>query len=239
VKSAFLGAFSQPVGGPLATLRRHAELLAARRDLATDASESADAIAAASSHLLEVLHTLLDYADVQGGRLSVRPEVVDLARLARGVVADFATRAEERGLTLGVTADEELAPARTDPRLARVLLANLVGHAVDGCSNGTVGVAVSQGPQGHLLRVRSAGRERHATRGEDPIEIRGPGARGSGAPGAAPGLGLGLAIVRHVADTLGAIVEVTPDEPTRGDTLVTVVIPRAFADDRLPAKLTG
>jgi len=237
VKSAFLGAFSQRVGGPLATLRHHAELLVARRDLTADASASADAIAAASSHLVEVLDTLLEHANVQSGKLSVRPEVVDLARLVRGVVAEFAPRAEGNALTLGVTADEELAPARTDPRLVRVLLANLVGDAVDGCRNGTVGVAVSQEPRGHVVRVRSASRDSHGVAG-DPVEIHGRRARGSGGPDRWLGLGLGLAIVRHVADTLGAIVEVTPDEPARGHTLVTVVLPRAV-DERVPAKLTG
>ncbi|MGH7297661.1 MAG: ATP-binding protein, partial [Polyangiaceae bacterium] len=107
-KSAFLRTFAEHVGLPLARVKREADALAARRDLPREAGETVEAMASASSHLTEVVEALLGYADVQSGRLSTRPEDVDVAQLARGVVADLATRAEEKGLRVELAADDGL-----------------------------------------------------------------------------------------------------------------------------------
>jgi signal transduction histidine kinase len=199
-KSAFLAMLAQQVQAPLATIAQHAELLSARGDLPSDGTASAKAVATASARLTEILETLLGYADMHGGGLSVRPELVDLARLARGVVADFAGRAKTKGLTLQLAADESLPAARTDPRLMRILLASVVGEAVASGSTGTIGVSVSCEPGGHVVRVSRAAGEQ------------------------APGLGLGVVIVDHVADALGAHVR-SDDGGQPGRDVVCVTLP--------------
>jgi signal transduction histidine kinase len=208
-KSDFLGAFAEQVRPPLASLKRDAETLSARGDLPREAGATVGAIASASSHLVEAVDALLGYADVHGGRLSTRPEDVDVAQLARGVVDDFAGRAGKKGITVELAADAGLAPVRTDARLLRVLLANLVGDAVEACPAGAVAVAVSHGPRGHVIRVGGAG-----------------GAGGSGSSPRPPdGLALGRVIVRHVADALGASLDLDGGDGPEG-TRVTVTLPR-------------
>jgi signal transduction histidine kinase len=129
---------------------------------------------------------------------------VDVARLARGVIDDFVARAREKGVAVELDADDALPLAHTDPRLLRVLLSSLVGDAVDACPAGTVAIAVSRGARGHVIRVG--------------------GARVSSV--SPDGLALGRVIVRHVADALGALLEVD-GRGGPGTAQVTVTLPSA------------
>jgi signal transduction histidine kinase len=133
-----------------------------------------------------------------------------VARLARGVIDDVEARAREKGLAVELAAGDALPLAHTDPRLLRVLLSNLVGDAVDACSGGTVEIAVSREARGHVLRIG--------------------GARGSSS--SRDGLALGKVIVRHVAEALGALLEVE-GRGGAGNAQVTVTLP--FASIGAPA----
>jgi signal transduction histidine kinase len=195
VKSAFLSMLSHEVTAPLAALEQRTKLLEGRGEL----SDEGRAVVMAATRLAQVVDTLLGYADLQSGRLSVRPEPVDVAGLVSAVVGGLAARAAAEKKELTHTVEGLLAPVTTDPRLLRLLVANLIDDAIRRSEGAVIDVALESGPDGLELRVTGAG-------------------MGAGM-GDGPDLTLGLTIVRHVADALGARVDVS-------GAMVTVTVPR-------------
>lgn len=147
----------------------------------------------------------------QGATPAAAPQGrVDLAALAREVVAEAAAFAESRGIDLGLDAAE--ARVAGDAEGLRVLLANLVENAV---RYTPAGGAVD-------VRVRAEGAEAIAE-----VLDTGPGiAQGErgrvfdrfyrGSPADGPGSGLGLAIVREIAARHDATVDLHARESGPG-----------------------
>jgi len=90
-------------------------------------------------------------------------------------------------------------PAVTDPRLVRIVLVNLVVNAVKYTEQGAVRVTVRHAARGHVLEVADTGPgidRAERARIFEPFQQL-------GAPGTAPGVGLGLSLVRGVVEALG------------------------------------
>ena len=192
---------------PLAEQKLQAERLSARGELSEHTRAGIRRMAASAQHVTDVVDSLLEYADLQSGRLSVRAEDVDSRRIVGGVVDDFSGRAASKGIFLSHTSKEGNGVAHTDPRLVRVLVSNLVDDAITFSDTGRVGISVSSEPGGHVIRITDTA----------PWRVAG-------------GPSLGLAIVRHVADTLGARLDLEPtsdavEGKTSSGTTVTVTLP--------------
>jgi two-component system, OmpR family, sensor kinase len=129
---------------------------------------------------------------------------VDLAVIARGVVAEQAAVAAARDVDLGLVAAEDHPVAvRGDAAALTTLLSNLVDNAVRYTpAGGEVDVVVETRDGRPVLAVRDTGPGIPAAERE---HVFGRFARGREA--SAPGSGLGLAIVRRIADAHGARVE--------------------------------
>jgi two-component system OmpR family sensor kinase len=131
---------------------------------------------------------------------------VDLAQVARDVVAEQAPLAGAKRIDLGADAVEPIR-VRGDPGALTTLVSNLVDNALrytpDG---GRIDVEVRRDGKDALLRVADTGPGISA---EDASRVfdrfyRGAAAQG---PAAAHGSGLGLAIVRRIAEHHGAHLE--------------------------------
>jgi signal transduction histidine kinase len=133
----------------------------------------------------------------------------DLAEVAGKVIADRAQEAGRRGVR--VEADLGAAPATGDPGLAESLVANLVDnalrHNVAGGSGGHVEVATKADHGQAVLSVRNTGQP---VSPEEVDRLFQPFQRlGRERTGHDGGHGLGLAIVRAIADAHGASLTAT------------------------------
>ncbi|WP_083941015.1 ATP-binding protein [Pseudoduganella violaceinigra] len=149
-----------------------------------------------TSHLVR---QLLNLARVEAGPAAQDVQNVDLQRLACEAVADYSALAESRRVDLGVEAQEAVY-VRADPDGLRILLNNLLDNALRYApDDGRVDVIVQQQGRGALLRVSDNGPGVNAADLERLSDrfFRPEGSR----PG---GCGLGLSIVRHIADNHGA-----------------------------------
>lgn len=169
-----------------------------------------------ASHAVQQLLTL---ARQEPGAAGFRFETVGLADLSRQVVTAHQRLAEERGIDLGLARFDETAQVRGDAEALRILLSNLVGNAVRYTPvGGQVDVSCGLTEAGPFLDVVDNGPgipaaerervfDRFYRRGED-VNIR-------------TGAGLGLSIVRTIAQRHGA--QVVLDDAPGGGLLARVV----------------
>jgi signal transduction histidine kinase len=217
----FVDDASHELRTPLANLKAELDLALRRSRTADELERALRSAAEETDRLARLAEDLLVLARADRGRLPIRREPVDVARMVGGTVDTFAARASERGVGIDVRVPEELR-ADVDELRMRQALGNLL-------DNGLRYV-----PSGGRMRVAA---ERHD--GSLRLEVRdtGPGfppeflpvafeafARPDASrsrPGG--GTGLGLAIVAAVAEAHGGTVEA--DNLPGGGAVVVLSIP--------------
>jgi signal transduction histidine kinase len=174
-----------------------------------------------AERLARLVDDLLFFAQVETGKLQLRPGPVDLAALSAAAVRGAAAAAEQKGVSLELRTDSVPAVHGDRARLAQ-LLDNLVANAVKFT------------PRGGHIHVRAA-----ALNGRALLEVSdtGIGVPASEQPQlfdrffrsstaveqAIPGIGLGLAIVKAIVDAHEGAV--TFESTETGGTTVRVELP--------------
>jgi signal transduction histidine kinase len=165
-----------------------------------------------------LIAALLTLADSQRGL--ERPEPVDLADVTRQVVLERSDDAGRRGVRL--TAALGAAPVAGDPNLAASLIANLVDNAVrHNLPGGQAEITTTLTSAGATVTVSNSGPHIPAHAVEElfqPFRQLGAERIRHG-----EGHGLGLAIVRAIADAHGAAVSASPR--SEGGLDITVTFP--------------
>ncbi|MEU9861888.1 sensor histidine kinase [Streptomyces sp. NPDC047971] len=228
-------------GGAVATLRDRTELERLGREL--DSTRGLiDALRAQDHEHANRLHTLLGLLELEMHEEAVEfvTEVVGVHRataeqvtekvhdpLLAALLVGKATVAAERGVSLRISSDSLLPDRLVDPRELVTVVGNLVDNALDAAA-GTAGprVEVALRAEGRtaVLRVTDSGpgvpddrRELIFTEGWTTKELPSHGKRG-----------LGLALVRRLAERRGGIARVA-DGPDGGAEF-TVVLPEALSE---------
>ncbi|WP_339914093.1 response regulator [uncultured Brevundimonas sp.] len=175
----------------------------------------ADAARQSAEHLLGLVNDLLDYARLEAGRLEFDSASVDIESLVRSVAELLSPRAHEKGLELVWSVAADVPDVLGDEGRLRQVLFNLAGNAVKFTETGGVRIAVE--------RVARAGnRPRLAFIVDDtgpgiPDEARARIFEEFGHVDASDatrfgGAGLGLAVVKRLADAMNGKVTVS-DRP--------------------------
>ncbi|MEO8902767.1 MAG: HAMP domain-containing sensor histidine kinase [Polyangiaceae bacterium] len=158
------------------------------------------------ARLTDTIQSLLEYARIEGGRLTLFVESFDVRVLCRSVVDDFAAQAEAKGLRLHLLGGDATALFETDMRLLRLVLVNLVANAVKFTAAGEIALTLECDATRCLLQVRDTGPGIHASVQTSVFE---PFFQGESAHDTqhARGAGLGLSLVREMLQALGGSVE--------------------------------
>ena len=227
---AFVADAAHELRSPLTALQLQLQLVErAESDVARS-----QALADLKNGLRRTTHAvqqMLTLARQEPGAAEYAMVPVSLAALVRAVVVEHERLAEAQQLDLGVTDADESAVVQGDADALRILLANLVGNALRYTpAGGRVDVACGQNEDGTFLEVVDNGpgipaaeRERVFDRFYRRHDDNAVGI------GEKSGSGLGLSIVRTIADRHGASVRLSDAQP--GDEAsglrVTVLFPNA------------
>lgn len=192
----FVANASHELRTPLAILRTELEL-ALRPGRSRDELEAALRSAAEESDRLERLaEDLLLLARLDRGQLSLRRERIDLDDLLATVGERFRRRAAALGRTIAVEGEAGVAVEGDQLRLEQAL-SNLVDNALRH-GRGTIRLGVAERPSRVELHVRDQGDGPSDDLGAAAFDRFARGGRSDGA-----GAGLGLAIVRAIAESHG------------------------------------
>jgi signal transduction histidine kinase len=159
--------------------------------------------------VLELLRSLRVLADLETERLDALMAPVDLLATIRAVVEDHADLAEQRGLTVKAELPSSLPPINGVERLVREALANYLTNAIKYTQSGGSVVVSASHAQGIVrLTVTDNGPGIPA---EEQARLFQEFARVGKGGVKSHGIGLGLSIVRRIAEAHGGRVGVVSD----------------------------
>lgn len=208
LKSRFLAMISHELGTPLGTIRLRLERLA--RGLKTTLSPPQRNLMSGMVETLDsfvrLFESLLEYARIEGGRLTTKMETFSLEVLAGEIVDGLRPRAEQKGLELRMAVGPSIPRAWSDSRLVRIILANLVANAIKFTKRGGIDLSITHDSEGHRVMVSDTGpgiptdlQERMFEPFEQ-LELL--------SFKHTPGIGLGLALVKEMVSSLGGRIRV-------------------------------
>lgn len=217
-KTRFLAAAGHDILQPLNAARLYTTSLVdsssgtADADLARNIDASLEAVE-------EILGALLDISRLDTGALTPEWTEFCLDDLFRRLTVEFQPIAEERGLELRILPSTLW--VRSDRRLMRRVLQNLVGNAIKYTTSGRVVMGCRQSTDGVRIEVWDTGPGIPNAQQEVIFEEF---HRLESAPRTVRGLGLGLSIVQRIGRVLDHPISVT-SEPGRGS-MFAVTLPR-------------
>ncbi|HLL03971.1 MAG TPA: GAF domain-containing protein [Myxococcaceae bacterium] len=231
-KDEFLAVMSHELRTPLTAVLGWTQMLrGSKKNDATVREKGLEVIERNARSLAQLIEDVLDVSRILTGKLTLHRKAVELSGVVQAAVEVVRPRAEQKGLTLAVVLESGEGQVTGDPsRLQQVfwnLLVNAVKFTPEG---GRVEVKVERGGDEWRVRVKDSGQGIRAEALPHLFErfwqADGSSTREHG------GLGLGLAIVRHLVELHGGAVEAHSEGLGHGSTFtvrlpVPAVLPEA------------
>jgi two-component system OmpR family sensor kinase len=170
--------------------------------------------------LRHLIDTFLDVAQISTGRLRLELAPVDLRELTQEVVARLSDDFDWAGCTCDVRTGGPVV-GNWDRLQLDVVITSLISNAMKYGPGRPVHVTVSGNERSGIVTVRDQGEGIPAA---DQPRVFDKFVRLAGSDAGAPGLGLGLWIVKHIVETMGGHVSLK-SAPGDGTTF-TVTLPR-------------
>jgi two-component system phosphate regulon sensor histidine kinase PhoR len=210
LKSEFVANVSHELKTPLALIRMFGEMLQSGR-VANEAKhkEYLDIIVGESERLSALIENVLDFAKVERGREAYEFAIGDVGEAVNRAAAAYRYRAEREGVELVVELDSDLPEVRLDDRAIQLAVINLIDNALKYAQAGKlVRVQAKRNGSSVVIHVIDRGPGVPPQDRERIFErfVRGKPARsrvGSSDRSPVRGSGIGLSLVKHIAESHG------------------------------------
>ena len=210
-KSTFLANMSHEIRTPLNAITGMAYLMH-RTGVTPEQADRLNKIEAASSHLLEIINSILDLSKIDAGKLTLSAEAIQIEKLLANVVSIMSDRAASKGLRLNINLAARLPGVVGDGTRIQQALLNYVGNAIKFTAQGSVTIGVKvEADEGEHVRLcfevqdtgigiapEVLGKIFNSFEQADSSTTREYG-----------GTGLGLAITKRLAELMGGAVGVS------------------------------
>jgi signal transduction histidine kinase len=242
-KSEFLSTMSHEIRTPLNAVIGMTHLML-RNDPRSDQKADLGVMLFSANNLLSIVNNILDYNKIEEGKIGFENIPMDLAAIARNIVAGLKNAADERGIILRADIDPRLdKKVMGDPTRTSQVINNLVHNAVKFTRIGSVRLAVTvDGIEGDRItvtvKVEDTGigiaADKHRVIFDRFTQADSSTSRSYG------GTGLGLAITRKILELQGVSLNLQ-SEPGKGSTFyftqtfINTGEPAGDGSDLLPA----
>jgi signal transduction histidine kinase len=218
-KDRFLALLAHEMRGPLAPILSALQLLALHVNEPPVVRQSSTMMARQLAQLVRLVDDLLDLARSQNAQIPLKRGLLELETAVRAAVeaAEPIITSHDHHLTLVTPADTMIVDGDAG-RLTQVFANLLVNAAKFTHNGGEIDVSIQREADWALVRVRDSGigiPPDMLARVFDPYVQAGRGSAASGG-----GLGLGLALVRHLIELHGGTVNAYSDGPGRGSEFI-------------------
>jgi signal transduction histidine kinase len=232
-KDQFLATISHELRNPLSPILAWARMLRLGQVDPQKSHRAVEVIERNAAMLAQLIDDLLDVSRIVSGKLRLDMRPMELAPILEATVEAARPAAEARQVELHAALDGSHARILGDPARLQQVAWNLLTNAVKFTARGgRIDVSLIEHPDGRVeFRVSDDGIG-IPSRALPHIFDRFWQAEGH-ASEQRQGLGLGLAIVRHVTELHGGIVSVHSDGEGRG-TSFTVTLPRCIIGESAP-----
>jgi len=201
-KNEFLGVAAHDLRSPLTSVLGFADLVLGEPDLSSEGADCVGRIRDSAKHMLEMVQNLLDVNAIERGQMKPRLSPCDLTDLVRTVVEDFRAHAEAKQQMIKLNTKGDRIVVLADPTLVVQVLENLISNAVKYSPlEKTIQVGLTATEDKVRCEVQDEG---PGLTPEDQQRLFGKFARLSAKPtGGEPSVGLGLSIVKKMAESMG------------------------------------
>ena len=223
LKDEFLAVLSHELRTPLNAILGWARMLRAGTLAESDVPRALETIERNAQVQAQLIEDLLDVSRIVSGKLRLDMRPVDIGEVVEEAIDTVRPTADARGVTL-VAAVNHVGPVSGDAQRLQQVVWNLLSNSIKFTPpGGTVHVRVDQSGSMVCIAVTDTGQ------GIDPEflpHVFDRFRQASSTPGQTrrKGLGLGLAIVRHLVEAHAGTVHATSDGPGKGATF-TVEMP--------------
>ncbi len=214
MKNSFLAIVSHELRTPLNAIIGYAEMLKELilGPINENQARASDRIMSNTQRLLSIVSDLLDQAQIEAGKMTIKMRPFSPSELLENVHAIMDKAAADKGLSLTSSIDPEL-PQSLNGDLARLqqILVNLTNNAIKFTDSGSVQIRLKRlDPKNWALEVLDTGRG--IAENEIPKIFETFQQVGSAATREHGGFGLGLSIVKQLAGLMGGNVTVKSQE---------------------------
>lgn len=162
-------------------------------------------VLSSSNRLLRLVNDILDLYRLKHFDVRLRPEAVDVRRIAGVVLAVLSPAAERKGLRMSLHVPDECAFVWADSGRFEQILYNLIGNAVKYTDSGSVTVRATRDRTFARIAVEDTGNGMARDKLDSIYE---PFAASDGAEG---GTGLGLSITKRLVELQGGTIEASSE----------------------------
>ena len=239
-RDEFLSLVSHELRTPLTSLLGWLQILRARPPAPERLSQALDVMDRSTRTLKQLVEDLLDIARITTGRLVLDVGLLALGPLIEAACQSMQAAADAKEIRLETRLDQGVGPVRGDETRLLQALWNLLNNAVKFTpAGGRITIRLSCEEDHAVIRVVDTGigiaPDLLAAIFDPFRQAEGVSARVYG------GLGLGLALVRHIVELHGGTVEAASEGAARGATFtvrlpVVCLAPEPFAE---PVRGTG
>jgi PAS domain S-box-containing protein len=229
LKDEFLATVSHELRTPLTSILGYAEMMRADRLNDNDTGHAVEVIARSARAQAEIIDGILDVSRIITGKFHIDAKAVELAPIMRAAIDTLRPAASAKAIALTVSLDQADGLVAGDPARLQQIIWNLISNAIKFT------------PQGGRVEVRL---ERVGAHLEIKVSDSGIGINeqflpfiferfrqaDSSTTRAHGGLGLGLAIVRHLVELHGGTVQAESRGEGQG-AVFTVRLPLAAAHE--------
>ena len=236
LKDDFLATLSHELRTPLNAILGWVQMLLAGTLPADRARQAIDIIGRNAKAQAQLIEDILDISRIITGKLEIEPQLISVPHLMDGVVAAALPAARTKQITITKHVPDGLPPIDGDPKRLHQVLSSVVSNAIQFTpEKGTVDIRAVVDGDAVELTVRDSGAGIPAEFLPHVFDrFRQADSRATRRHG---GLGLGLAIARHVLEQHRGEIRANSDGPGLGTTITMRLPTRALPQDQAAAPL--